>query len=182
MLFHPVNQLMLKTLSCAILEAQSKGEEGFFTGWKQGNTPKQKLKKPCLWRGFLLLSEQDSAVAQSMRTDGGLLAFRHAAGGPSHCHEGAFDGHDDSPKRAVERKRFWNQGDLGELRFEPEWIGSAFAHGRDDLPRQETQQLPSGGVPANCCCSQSEPNEEWRSSCKPRFDSNILYRLIRNLR
>lgn len=116
------------------------------------------------------------------RTRHSPQGLSHAAGGPSRCCVDAFHGHGDWPKPAVGPMRCLSREDLDALQAGRDWIGSDVARGRDDRPKQETQQLPSGGVPAHCCCSQFEANEEWRSSCKPRFDSNILYRLIRNLR
>ena len=92
-----------------------------------------------------------------------FLKRSHAVGGPLHCCGGAFDGPDDSPKPAVEPEHYWNQGDLDAPRAEHDWIGSAFALERDGRPRQETQQLTSGDVPARCRRSQSEENEEQHS-------------------
>ena len=69
----------------------------------------------------------------------------------------------DSPIPAVEPEHYWNQGDLDAPRAEHDLIGSAFALERDGRPRQETQQLTFGDVPARCRRSQSEENEERHS-------------------
>mgnify|MGYP000344140840 CR=1 FL=1 len=81
------------------------------------------------------------------------LGLSHGAGEPSHSHADAFHGHGGSPKRAVEQVRSWNQEDLDVPQAGGGWIGSAFAHGRDDRPRQEIQQQTSGDAPAHCRCS-----------------------------
>ena len=98
-----------------------------------------------------------------------IFDFRHAAGEPSHSHGDASHGHGGSPKRAVEQVRSWNQEDLDVPQAGRGWIDSAFAHGRDDRPRQEIQQQTSGDAPAHCRCSQPEGNEERLSWCKASF-------------
>ena len=50
-----VNQLIRRDLPSPISEALSIREEGFFTEWKQGNTPKEKPRNPAFGGVFFCL-------------------------------------------------------------------------------------------------------------------------------
>jgi hypothetical protein len=50
-----VNQLIRRDLLSTISEAWFISEEGFFTEWKQGNTPKEKPRNPAFGGVFFCL-------------------------------------------------------------------------------------------------------------------------------
>ncbi len=50
-----VNQLIRRDLLSRISEALFAGEEGFFTEWKQGNTPNEKPRNPAFGGVFFCL-------------------------------------------------------------------------------------------------------------------------------
>ena len=52
-----VNQLIRRDLPSPISEAKFTCEEGFFTEWKQGNTPKEKPRNPAFGGVFFCLMQ-----------------------------------------------------------------------------------------------------------------------------
>ena len=54
-----VNQLIRRDLPSPISEALSISEEGFFTEWKQGNTPKEKPRNPAFGGVFFYLMQKE---------------------------------------------------------------------------------------------------------------------------
>ena len=57
-----VNELIPRDLLSRISEAKSSCEEGFFTEWKQGNTPYEKPRNPAFGGVFFLLLHVEANI------------------------------------------------------------------------------------------------------------------------
>jgi hypothetical protein len=57
-----VNELIPRDLLSRISEAKSSCEEGFFTEWKQGNTPYEKPRNPAFGGAFFLFLHVEANI------------------------------------------------------------------------------------------------------------------------